>query len=47
MGQIIESYVSYNPSIEVSYLGDSKYLPQLESPEKLLDILNLYLDPVK
>lgn len=47
MEQIMEAYVSYNPSIEVAYLGDSKYLPQLESPEKLLDILNLYLEPVK
>ncbi len=45
--QIIDSYLSYNPSIEVSYLEGSGYLPQLEVPEKLLDILNLYLDPIK
>lgn len=45
--QIINSYLSYNPSIEVSYLTESNYLPQLEVPEKLLDILNLYLEPIK
>ena len=47
MGRIIDSYISYNPSIESSFVGDSKYLAQLETPEKLIDILNLYLDPVK
>lgn len=45
--EIINSYLSYNSSIEASYVADSKYLPQLEVPEKLLDVLNLYLDPVK
>lgn len=44
---VIDSYVSYNPSIEVSYVSESKYLPQLEVPEKLMEILNLYLNPVK
>ncbi len=44
---IINSYISRNPSIETSWIAESKYLPQLEVPEKLLDILNLYLDPVK
>lgn len=45
--EIINSYLSYNSSIEASYVADSKYLPQLEVPEKLLDVLNLYLDLVK
>lgn len=44
---IIHSYISCNPSIEASWISESKYLPQLETPEKLLDVLNLYLDPVK
>lgn len=44
---IIKSYLSYNPSIEASFVDESIYLPQLEVPEKLLDILNLYLDPIK
>lgn len=39
----IDSYISYNPSIEASYLPESKYLPQLEIPDKLLEIVNLYL----
>ncbi len=43
---IIHSYVSYNPSIEASCVEDSKYLPQLEAPDKLLDVLNLYLKPM-
>ena len=45
--EIIKSYLSYNPSIEASYVEESIYLPQLEVPEKLLDILNLYLNPIK
>ena len=44
---IIHSYISCNPSIEASWISESKYLPQLETPEKLLDVLNLYLDPVR
>lgn len=45
--EIINSYLSYNSSIEASYINNSIYLPQLEVPEQLLDILNLYLDPIK
>ncbi|MCI8485366.1 MAG: alpha/beta hydrolase [Lachnospiraceae bacterium] len=45
--KIINSYLSHNPSIEFSYVSESKYLPQMEVPEKLLEILNLYLNPVK
>lgn len=45
--KIIKSYLSHNPSIEFSYISESKYLPQMEVPEKLLEILNLYLNPVK
>ena len=41
--ETIHSYISYNPSIEASYLQESKYLPQLEVPDKLLESLNLYL----
>ena len=44
--EIINSYISYNPSIEASYISESKYLPQLETPEKLLEILNLYLESI-
>lgn len=44
MEEIINSYISYNPSIEASYIADSKYLPQMEIPDKLLETLNIYLD---
>ena len=42
--EIMNSYVAYNPSIEASYVDNSKYLPQLECPERLLKLLNLYLE---
>jgi len=42
--EIMNSYVAYNPSIEASYVENSKYLPQLEVPEKLMEVLNLYLE---
>lgn len=42
--EIMNSYVAYNSSIESSYIDNSKYLPQLEVPEKLLETLNLYLE---
>lgn len=42
--EIINSYISCNPSIEASYISNSKYLPQLETPQQLLDLLNLYLE---
>lgn len=42
--EIINSYLSYNPAIEASYITGSKYLPQLEVPEKLLEVLYLYLE---
>lgn len=42
--KIVNSYFSCNPSIESSYISGSKYLPQLEVPGKLLDIINLYLE---
>lgn len=42
--EIMNSYVAYNPSIEASYVDGSKYLPQLECPERLLKVLNLYLE---
>lgn len=44
INEVINSYVAYNPAIEASYVETSKYLPQLEVPEKLMNILNLYLE---
>lgn len=42
--EIMNSYIAYNPSIEASYVDDSKYLPQLEVPDKFIDTLNLFLE---
>lgn len=42
--EIIDQYISINPSIEASFLSGSKYLPQLEIPNNLLEVLNLYLE---
>lgn len=42
--KIVNSYFSCNPSIETTFISGSKYLPQLEVPNKLLDVLNLYLE---
>ena len=39
----IDSYISCNPSIEATYISDSKYLPQLEKAEKLLQIITALL----
>lgn len=41
--KIAESYTTYNPAIESCMLKHAKHLPQLEIPEKLLEILNIYL----
>lgn len=40
---IINSYCHYNPSIQSAYIDHSKYLPQMEAPEKLLPQLELFL----
>ncbi len=39
MQSIIDSYISYNPSIESSFISGAKYLPQIERAEKLLQII--------
>lgn len=41
--KIAESYTTYNPAIESCMLKHAKHLPQLETPEKFLEILNIYL----
>lgn len=41
--KIAESYTAYNPAIESCMLKHAKHLPQLEIPEKFLEILNIYL----
>lgn len=41
--KIAESYTTCNPAIESCMLKHTKHLPQLETPEKFLEILNIYL----
>lgn len=40
---IVDSYCQYNPSIETACVEHSKYLPQMETPERLLQHLELFL----
>lgn len=40
----INAYLSCNPSIEEFYIPNSKFLPQLELPEKLIEIINFCLE---
>lgn len=44
MKEIIDSYISYNPSIEASYIKESKFLPQLEVPENFVQTIDFYLE---
>ncbi len=40
---IIEEYKTYNPSIEDAYIAGANYLPQLETPEKFVELLQILL----
>jgi len=40
---ILENYVYYNSSIEIEYLPETKHLPQLEAPDKVLEQIQLFL----
>ena len=39
----IENYAYYNSSIEIAYLSETKHLPQLEAPDKVLEQIQLFL----
>lgn len=41
--EITEQYMDYNPAIETVILKGCKHLPQLETPAKLLEQLNIFL----
>jgi pimeloyl-ACP methyl ester carboxylesterase len=41
--KIIDGYTRQNDKLETAYISNSKYLPQLEVPEKLAEILNMFL----
>ncbi len=40
---IIEEYQTYNPSIEDAYIAGTNYLPQLESPDRFVELMNILL----
>lgn len=40
---ILENYAYYNSSIEIEYLPETKHLPQLEAPDKVLEQIQLFL----
>ncbi len=40
---IVDSYSQHNPSIESAYVDNSRYLPQMETPERLLKQLEIFL----
>lgn len=39
----IDNYCYYNPSIESIIIENTKHLPQLESPDKVIELIKLYL----
>lgn len=41
--EIVSAYQAVNPAIEAVYLSETKHLPQLEAPDKLLEQLKIYL----
>lgn len=41
--ETVDSYLKLNPSIESEYIADTKLYPQLETPEMVLEHLNIFL----
>lgn len=41
---IADSYANLNSKVETSYISNAGMIPQLEVPEKLLSIINMFLD---
>ena len=39
----IENYKYYNPAIEEVYIPNTKHLPQLESPDEMLEQIKVFL----
>lgn len=42
--RIIDEYTKNNSKIETASVSNSKYLPQLEAPDKFYEILNMFLE---
>lgn len=43
MKERLEEFKQYNPSIETAYLKKGKYLPHMECPDELLNLMKTYL----
>lgn len=41
---IVENYVYYNSAIETAFIEDTKQLPHMENPEKVLEHLEMFLN---
>jgi pimeloyl-ACP methyl ester carboxylesterase len=39
----IENYKYYNPAIEEVFIPETKHLPQLESPDEVLEQIEMFL----
>jgi pimeloyl-ACP methyl ester carboxylesterase len=37
----VDEYTTLNPAVEVVYIDDAKYLPQLEDPEEFYDVISI------
>lgn len=44
MSDMIEEYIEYNPAIEAAYISNTSYLPQLESPDRFVELINILLN---
>lgn len=44
MNDIIDEYISYNSAIESAYISNARYVPQLETPEKFIELLRIILN---
>lgn len=42
--EILDSYLHYNPNFETAYLSNCGHLPQLESPDKLYQVIEQFLE---
>ncbi|WP_312502516.1 alpha/beta fold hydrolase [Lacrimispora sp.] len=42
INELIREYQTYNPAVESSLIGNSKYLPQLENPSELYRVIQMF-----
>lgn len=44
MNSIVDEYIYHNPALEYAFLNQSKYLPQLEVPDIILDYIKMFFN---